>query len=76
MKEIVIRGEDDKVESVVQNIKNSGIKIESIDEVISFDEAKKRIAQAVEEYRSGRMTTYTEEEFDEIMKNYWAKYEN
>ncbi len=70
MKEIVIRVEDNKVESVVQNIKNSGIEIESIDEVISFDEAKKRIAQAVEEYRSGNMELIDDEKFWEDVDNF------
>jgi len=41
MREIIIRVEDDKVESIVKSIRNSGIEIESVDEIISFDEAKK-----------------------------------
>jgi len=74
MKEILIEVEDNQIESLLEDIKK--YKIKSIDEVITFDEAKKRVTEAVEEYRSGKMITYSEEEFDKLMKIYWKKYEN
>lgn len=74
MKEILIEVEDNQVENLLKDLAKYNIK--SIDEVITFDEAKKRVAEAVEEYRNGKMTTYSEEEFDELMEKYWEKYEN
>jgi len=74
MKEILIEVEDNQIESLLEDIKK--YKIKSIDEVITFDEAKKRVTEAVEEYRSGKMITYSEEEFDKLMEIYWKKYEN
>jgi ribonuclease HIII len=74
MKEILIEIEDNQVEELLKDL--TKYKIKSVDEVITFDEAKKRVAEAVEEYRSGRMKTYNEKEFDEIMEKYWEKYEN
>ncbi len=76
MKEIVISAEDEKLDMIIENIRNLGVEIKSVDEVISFDEAKRRVSEAVEEYRSGKMKTYSEEEFEKVMQNYWAKYEN
>lgn len=74
MKEILIEIEDNQVEELLKDL--TKYKIKSVDEVITFDEAKKKVAEAVEEYRSGRMKTYNEKEFDEIMEKYWEKYEN
>ncbi len=74
MKEILIEVEDNQIENLLKDLAKYNIK--SVDEVITFDEAKKRVAEAVEEYRNGKMTTYSEEEFDELMEKYWEKYEN
>jgi hypothetical protein len=73
MKEILIEIEDNQVEELLKDL--TKYKIKSVDEVITFDEAKKRVAKAVEEYRNGSMKTYSEEEFDEIMNQFWEKYE-
>jgi len=74
MKEILIEIEDNRVDELIRDLSKYNIK--SVDEVITFDEAKKRVAEAVEEYRSGKMVIYSEEEFDELMEKYWEKYEN
>ncbi len=63
MKEIVISAEDEKVDMIIKNIKKLGAEVKSVDEVISFDEAKKRVSEAVEEYRSGKMKLIDDEDF-------------
>ena len=38
---------------------------------ISFEEAKKRVSDAVKEYKSGKGIYYTEEEYEKEMKNFF-----
>jgi FtsZ-binding cell division protein ZapB len=63
MKEIVISAEDEKVDMIIENIRNLGMEVKAVDEVISFDEAKRRVSEAVEEYRSGKMKLIDDEDF-------------
>jgi ribonuclease HIII len=67
MKEILIEIEDNQVENLLKDLKK--YKINSVDEVITFDEAKKRVAEAVEEYKSGKMKLIDDDDFwNEINK--------
>jgi FtsZ-binding cell division protein ZapB len=70
MKKIVIKVADDKVKNVIEGILSLGIEIESIDEVITFDEAKKRVSEAVEEYKSGKMELIDDEKFWEEIDDF------
>ena len=61
MKEILIEVEDNQVQDLIKDLAKYNIK--SVNEVITFDEAKKRVVEAVEEYRSGKMELVDDEKF-------------
>ncbi len=63
MKEIVISAEDEKVDMIIENIRNLGAQIKSVDEVISFDKGKRKISKDVEEYQSGEIKLIDDEDF-------------
>ena len=71
MKEILIEVEDNQVENLLKDLAKYNIK--SIDEVITFDEAKKRVAEAVEEYRNGKMELIDDNDFWNDIDNFMDK---
>ena len=71
MKEILIEVEDNQIDNLLKDLAKYNIK--SIDEVITFDEAKKRVAEAVEEYKKGKMELIDDNNFWDEIDNFTDK---